>query len=99
MLGLGGIFTEILGDVCFRLAPLSERDAMDMMGDLRGHKILDAVRGMPAVDKEALARILIAVGKIGLDHEQVKEIDINPLIIRDASPVAADALVVLESQS
>jgi acetyl-CoA synthetase (ADP-forming) len=95
MFGLGGIFTEILEDVCFRLAPLQERDALEMMQDIKGHKILDAVRGMPAVDRASLARILIAVGQIGLDHERVKEIDINPLIIRDTSPVAADALVVL----
>ena len=96
MFGLGGIFTEILEDVCFRLAPLHERDAMEMMQDIRGRKILSAVRGMPAVDKESLARILISVGQIGLEHGRVKEIDINPLIIRDASPVAADALVVLD---
>ena len=96
MFGLGGIFTEILGDVCFRLAPLQTKDALEMMREIKGHKMLNAVRGMPAVDAESLARILIAVGQIGLDHERVKEIDINPLIIRDASPVAADALVVLE---
>jgi acetate---CoA ligase (ADP-forming) subunit beta len=96
MFGLGGIFTEILKDVAFRLAPLEHRDALDLMRDIRGHRILDAVRGMEPVDQESLATILINLGRIGLDHPRVKEIDINPLIVRGAFPVAVDALVVLE---
>jgi acetate---CoA ligase (ADP-forming) subunit beta len=96
MFGLGGIFTEILKDVSFRLAPLTQRDALNMMSDIKGSKILDAVRGMEAVDRDAAARILMNVGRIGLDNDRVKEIDINPLIIRGNKPVAVDALVVLE---
>jgi len=95
MFGLGGIFTEILEDVTFRVAPLTRWDAMDAMDDIRGKKILDAFRGKPAVDREVLADILIAVGKIGLDHDRVNEIDINPLKILNGKPVAVDALVVL----
>jgi len=95
MFGLGGIFTEILKDVAFRVAPLTRKDAMDIMDDIKSHKILDAVRGMQAVDREVLADILIAVGQIGLDHDEIQEIDINPLKIRDGKPVAVDALVVL----
>ncbi len=96
MFGLGGIFTEILKDVSFRLAPLQMRDAQEMMREIRGHKILDAVRGMEPVNTDTLARILISIGQIGLDNERVKEIDVNPLIIRRGEPVAVDALVVLE---
>lgn len=96
MFGLGGIFTEILKDVAFRVAPLSGKDAMDLMEDIKGKKILDSVRGMDAVDREALADILIAVGQIGLDHEEIQEIDINPLKIKDGKPIAVDALVVLK---
>ena len=95
MFGLGGIFTEILKDVAFRVAPLTRKDAMDIMDDIKSKKILDAVRGMEAVDREMLADILIAVGQIGLDHDEVQEIDINPLKIRNGKPVAVDALVVL----
>jgi succinyl-CoA synthetase beta subunit len=95
MFGLGGIFTEILKDVSFRVAPLETRDAMDMMHDIRGNKILGSVRGMEAVDVEAMATILTTMGRIGLENPQVKEIDINPLIIREGRPVAVDALVVL----
>jgi succinyl-CoA synthetase beta subunit len=96
MYGLGGIFTEILEDVAFRVAPLTHWDAMDMMNDIKGKKILEAFRGKPAVDREALADILLAVGQIGLDHEKVHEIDINPLKLIDGKPVAVDALVVFE---
>ncbi len=95
MFGLGGIFTEILRDITFRVAPLETGDAMEMMREIRGHKILEAVRGMEAVDLGLLSEILIAVGRIGLDNEKVKEIDINPSIICGSKPVAADALIVL----
>lgn len=95
MFGLGGIFTEILEDVTFRVAPLTRWDAMDAMDDIRGKKILDAFRGKPPVDREVLADILIAVGKIGLDHDQIDEIDINPLKVLNGKPIAVDALVVL----
>ena len=96
MFGLGGIFTEILKDISFRVAPLEKRDALEMMQDIKGHKILEAVRGMEAVDRDILADILIKVGQIGLENDRVKEIDINPVIISGNRPVAVDALVVLE---
>lgn len=99
MFGLGGIFTEILKDVSFRLAPLEERDAHEMMTDIKAHRILDGIRGMEAVDRNEMASILINVGRIGVENERVKEIDINPLIIRGGHPVAADALVILQEPS
>ena len=95
MFGLGGIFTEVLEDVAFRVAPVRKRDALAMMGEIRGHRILDAIRGMKAVDKGALAGAITALGKIGMDHPEISEIDINPLIVRGEAPVAVDALVVL----
>ncbi|MFC1823448.1 acetate--CoA ligase family protein [Thermodesulfobacteriota bacterium] len=96
MFGLGGIFTEILKDISFRVAPLEKRDAMEMMQDIKGHKILDAVRGMKAANLEKMCKILLNVGTIGLEHDAIKEIDINPLILSGSNPVAVDALVVLE---
>ncbi|MCP4666903.1 MAG: carboxylate--amine ligase [Deltaproteobacteria bacterium] len=98
MFGLGGIFTEILKDISFRVAPLEKRDALEMMQEIKGHKILEAVRGMEAADLDMLAQILIHVGRIGMEHETVKEIDINPVIISGNRPVAVDALVVLEAE-
>jgi acyl-CoA synthetase (NDP forming) len=97
MFGLGGIFTEILKDISFRVAPIEKRDAMEMMQEIKARKILDPVRGMPAADLDKLSDILIKVGTIGLEQEAVKEIDINPVILAGSNPVAVDALVVLKS--
>lgn len=99
MFGLGGVFTEVLQDVAFRVAPLSRRDAMEMMDDIKARKILESFRGKPAVDREALADILINVGRMGLEQDRIREIDINPLKVPGGKPVAVDALVVLESQA
>jgi len=96
MFGLGGIFTEVLKDVSFRLAPLKQRDAIDMMQEIKGHRILEAIRGMEAVDLDLMAQILMNVGRVGLENDKIKEVDVNPLIIRKGRPVAVDALVVLE---
>jgi len=96
MFGLGGIFTEILKDIAFRVAPLEKLDALEMMKEIRGHNILTAVRGLEAVDKDALADILITIGRIGLENKQIKEIDINPIIISDTRPIVVDALVILD---
>lgn len=96
MFGLGGVFTEVLKDTAFRVAPLEKRDALEMMQEIKAHEILEAVRGMAPADKDMLAEILITVGQIGIENEVIKDIDINPVIISDGKPVAVDALVVLE---
>ena len=93
MFGLGGILTEILNDVAFRIAPIERSDAMEMMDEIRGRRILDAVRGMKAVDRAALADILVAIGRIGVENPEIDEIDINPLIICKGKPVTVDALI------
>lgn len=95
MFGLGGIFTEVLKDVSFRVAPLETKDAVEMTREIRAHRILEEVRGLPPADMDQLVDVLIAVGKIGLEHERIKEIDINPLILEGGRPVAVDALIVL----
>jgi acetyl-CoA synthetase (ADP-forming) len=97
MFGLGGIFTEVLKDISFRVAPLEKYDAMEMMQEIKANKILTAIRGMEAADQDALAEILITLGNIGLEHDSVKEIDINPLVLSGSKPVAVDALVVLSA--
>jgi len=96
MFGLGGIYTEVLKDVAFRVAPLTEQDALDMMEEIKGRKILESFRGMEEADKDALARVLVSMGRIGMENDEVAEIDVNPLILKkDGSAVAVDALVVL----
>jgi len=96
MFGLGGIFTEILRDISFRRAPLEVRDAQEMMQEIKGHKILEAVRGMEAADTKRLTEMLMAIGRIGLEIPEVSEIDLNPVILSGAKPVVVDALIVLK---
>jgi len=97
MFGLGGIFTELIEDVVFRIAPLTLDDAREMITEIRTQKITDSFRGQPAIDVDLLSKILVALGQIALQYEQVHQIDINPLKIRpDGKPAAVDALVVLK---
>ena len=95
MFGLGGIFTEILRDVVFRVAPVRKSDALAMVRGIQGHRILDGIRGMKPVDLEVLTKSIMALGRIGLDFDEIAEIDVNPLIVKGTKPVAVDALVVL----
>jgi len=93
MLGMGGILAEAMRDVVFRMAPLTMQDAREMAADIKAAHLLDAFRGEPAVDREALAAILVAVGRIGIERADVVALDINPLIVAGATPIAVDALV------
>ena len=93
MFGLGGIFTEALRDTVFRLAPLSRLDALEMLEGIRAKELLGEFRGMPAVDREALAGILQKSGNLLLLHPEIREIDLNPIIIEGSRPVVVDALI------
>jgi len=95
MFGLGGIFAEALEDVSFRVAPLEKKDALEMMNEIKGRKLLGAFRGMHPVDMERLGSILVNLGRLGMENERVQEVDVNPLIIEKGSPVAVDALIAL----
>jgi succinyl-CoA synthetase beta subunit len=96
MVGLGGVLTEVLGDTAFRMAPVDPIEALDMIEELDCRPMLDAFRGQSAADLEALVSCLIGVGEIGLVHQEVAEIDVNPLIVDARGRIrAVDALVVL----
>jgi acyl-CoA synthetase (NDP forming) len=98
-LGLGGVFTEVLKDVTYRVAPFDIETARDMISELRAAKLFEGYRGKPAADKEALAETLVAVSKMATAlAPRLKELDINPVFVgpTGAGVVAADALVVLK---
>lgn len=98
MFGLGGILTEVFQDVVFRVAPLTSWDAQEMVKEIRHQKIIEPFRGEAAIDLKSLSQILVTLGEIGRQHEEIQSIDINPLKIRpDGKPVAVDALVTLGS--
>lgn len=94
MFGLGGVFTEAFNDNAIRLAPLSYDDALSMMDSLSSRELLGPYRGMKEVDKDALASMLSALGRLALHFPKIKEIDLNPVIIVDGKPKVADALFV-----
>lgn len=97
LFGLGGIFTEVLEDVSFRVAPVDKKDALEMMQDIKARKILEDIRGLPAADRDTLAGIIMALGEIGLENDLIQEIDLNPVILSGSRPIAVDALIVLNS--
>jgi len=96
MFGLGGIFTEIFKDISFRVAPLKLKDAMEMMDDIKASKMLGSVRGLPEADKNSLSQILINLGELGMKIPEIKEIDINPILLDGSRPIGVDALIILE---
>ena len=100
MFGLGGIFTEALSDVAFRVAPLSEGQAASMLEELRAARLLHDFRGEKAADRRQLIQALMGLSRLGMEHPEVSEVDINPLLVSPTVGVAAvDALVVLGEQA
>jgi acyl-CoA synthetase (NDP forming) len=93
--GIGGVFAEAHRDIAFGVTPLEDRDIEGMLTGIRARALLDAFRGLPPVDRASLAAAIGALARIAADHPAVTEIDVNPLIVEGATPVAADALVVL----
>ena len=93
MFGLGGIFAEALRDTVFRLAPLSRAESLEMLEGIKAKDLLGVFRGMPAADREALAGIIRKVGDLLLLHPEIREIDLNPIILAGSRPVVVDALI------
>jgi acetyl-CoA synthetase (ADP-forming) len=93
MLGVGGILAEAVADVAFRLVPLSPDDADEMIDDLATQKLLGEFRGEPAVDRAAVAQVLLGLSRAAGERPEIASADLNPLLIVDGKPVAVDALV------
>ncbi len=99
MVGLGGIFVEVLADVTFRICPITRLDASEMLDELKGAAILKGARGRHAVSREAIVDVLLKIGgEDGLlmrHADDFKEADINPLIVSETGAVAVDARFIL----
>jgi acyl-CoA synthetase (NDP forming) len=78
--GLGGIHVEVLADVRFRIAPLTDRDADDLLRGIRGVRLLEGYRGHPPADLEALRELLLRVSRMAIDVPEIAELDLNPVI-------------------
>jgi acyl-CoA synthetase (NDP forming) len=97
MFGLGGVYVEVLRDVQFRLAPLLDVDARNMIDDVRMSGLLGAVRGQQARDRKALEDTLLRVSQLAMRHPRILEMDINPLFALAQGIVAVDARFQVET--
>jgi acyl-CoA synthetase (NDP forming) len=97
MFGLGGIMVEVLKDVSFRIVPLVERDAREMIHEIKGYPILEGYRGQEPANVGVLEDYLLKVSKFVDKRPDIKELDINPVFAYKDGAVAVDARVILES--
>ena len=95
MFGLGGIFVEVLKDVSFRVAPLSTQDIDEMITEIKGYKVLSGIRGEKPKDVEAIKAILVRLNEIAMDHPEIQEIDLNPVIVHEKGASIVDSRVIL----
>jgi len=96
MFGLGGIFVEVLKDVAFRIAPLSEEEAKEMITEVKGYPLLRGFRGQPPADIDALIKILVNTSKLVMEHLEIKELDLNPIMVYKKGAKTVDARIILE---
>lgn len=96
MVGLGGVMTEIMKDVAFRLLPITSKDVKSMIDELKGSKLLKGFRGSAKVDMTMLTRALLNIGKLGTENaSHFESIDFNPVIVRPKSYTVVDAKIIL----
>ena len=96
MFGLGGIFVEILKDVSFRVAPLSEEDIDEMIKEIKGYKVLTGIRGEKHKDIDAIRNILARLSDFAIDNPEVKETDLNPVIVHEKGASIVDSRMILK---
>jgi acetyltransferase len=96
MFGMGGVFVEVLTDVAFRIAPVDRTDALEMIQETKAGQLLLGVRGQEAGDVESVAGCIEALSRLALDFPQIREVEINPLLVSTAGAVALDGRIILE---
>jgi acetyl-CoA synthetase (ADP-forming) len=96
MFGLGGIFVEVLKDVTFRIAPIDEMEAREMITEIKAYPILKGYRGLPSVDIEAIVQILVTTSRLVMRYPEIKELDLNPVVVHEKGAKTVDARIILE---
>jgi acyl-CoA synthetase (NDP forming) len=97
MFGLGGILVEVLKDVAFRIAPLTQRDAAQMIREIKGYPILEGHRGQKPVDVSALENSLLKLSRFVEERPMIRELDLNPVIAYSDGLTVVDARIVIEN--
>jgi len=96
MFGLGGTFVEVMKDVSFRIAPITEEDAREMITEVKAYPILQGYRGQPPADIDTLVKILLNTSRLIMDHQEIKELDLNPVMVYKKGAKTVDARIILE---
>lgn len=99
MFGLGGIFVEVLKDVSFRIIPLTRKDAKEMIEEIKGYPILKGYRGKPPADIPALVEIILKIADLIEKYPQIKELELNPILVYQRGALGVDARIILEEQA
>jgi acyl-CoA synthetase (NDP forming) len=97
MFGLGGIFVEVLKDVSFRIAPLTEYDARDMIEEIKGYPVLTGIRGQKPADIDSLVDIILKVSKLVTEHPEIEQLDLNPVFVYPNGAKIVDARIILST--
>jgi acetate---CoA ligase (ADP-forming) len=95
LFGLGGIYVEALRDVVFRVHPVTDLDAREMVDSIRGVRLLEGIRGEPPADREAIADVIQRISQLSTDHPEIAELDINPFLAFESGGVAVDGRISL----
>ena len=95
MFGLGGIFVEVLKDISFRILPIEERDAREMITEIKGYEILKGARGEASKDIEAIKILLIKISQLSIENPEINEIDLNPVFVFENGIQVVDARMIL----
>jgi len=95
MFGLGGIFVEVLKDISFRVLPIEERDAEEMISEIKGYKILKGIRGEAPKDIQAIKDLLLKISQLTLENPEISEIDLNPVFVFEKGLQVIDARMIL----
>jgi acyl-CoA synthetase (NDP forming) len=96
MFGLGGVFVEVLKDVTFRVAPIAEDDACEMITEVKAYPLLKGYRSTPPADVDAITKILLSTSRLVNEHMEITELDLNPVIVYEKGAKTVDARIVLE---
>lgn len=94
LLGLGGIFVEVLKDVSMRIAPLTKKDCYEMIDELKGKKLLEGFRNTKAVDITKIIDLLMKLSKLAMSEKNITEIDFNPVMVDDKKACVVDARMI-----
>lgn len=96
MFGLGGVFVEVLKDVTFRITPVTEEDAREMITEVKAYPLLMGYRNMPPADIDAIVSILVNTSRLVMENPKIKELDLNPIIVYEKGAKTVDARIILE---